>query len=208
MSFDTLSIYLLPIGAILALALFAFAFWKEHQRRNRAWRTFAARRDWGCTSSLASWEIGGLYQGRQVRMNAEQRRDGGKAREYTVVQLELGRALPPDLSIRPERLGDRLLKRVGRRDEEIGDAELDDALALQNLSDEARDVLRAPAVRRQLLVLHQRFARFSIEDERLQLEAHGIPNSVEALESLVAPALLLSDALHDAVEKTRARGHA
>ncbi|MFP2960919.1 hypothetical protein ACLEPN_24690 [Myxococcus sp. 1LA] len=109
------------------------------------------------------------------------------------------------MHIRPEGLTDKFLQVMGRRDEEVGDAELDALLNLKNLSDEARDILRAPGVRRQLALLCRQFTNFTIEDERLTAVKNDMPDSVEELESLVTPALLLSDALHEEAEKALAR---
>ncbi|NOK00805.1 MULTISPECIES: hypothetical protein [Myxococcus] len=47
------------------------------------------------------------------------------------------------------------------------------------------------------MVLCRHFGNFTLEDERRQAVKLGMPDSVEALESMVTPALLLSDALHE-----------
>ncbi|NVJ09688.1 hypothetical protein HUW63_31250 [Myxococcus sp. AM001] len=201
-SWFSLLLYLLVAAAVVKGGL---AFRKSLQRRDQSWRRFAALRDWGYTHSLGTWEMGGLHLGRQFRIRSEYRRSGDKTRLCTVVTLELGQVLPPDLLIRPEGLGDKLLKAVGKRDEEVGDAEVDAMLNLKNLSDEARDLLRAPRVRQQFQRLRRQFQSFTIEDEQLKAERLGMPDSEEALEDLVSPALLLSEALHEAAEQGRAR---
>ncbi|QDE81883.1 hypothetical protein [Myxococcus xanthus] len=196
---------LLHLGIVVAAIAFGFFFWQAHKRRLQAWRDFADRHGWGFTDSMASYKVGGLHRGMPFSMHTEHRRSGKSSQLYTVVRLELGTALPPDLRIGPEGFGDKLLKVFGKRDDEVGDAELDAALDMKNLTDEARDTLRAPRVREQLLLLRQRCANFSIENEELQAEQRGMPDSVDTLESLVAPALDLGDALQEATSKARTR---
>ncbi|AEI62703.1 hypothetical protein [Corallococcus macrosporus] len=202
---------LLPmVLAAIALVLVVTAYWMRHQRRNRAWRQFAALHDWSCIYSLGTWEVAGLHRGRQFRMRTERHQSNGPGQPHTylctVVRLEFGQALPPDVRIRPEGIADKLLKVIGQRDEDVGDAKLDALLNLEYLSDETRDILRAPGVRQQLMTLCRRFTDFTIEGARLTAMKRGMPDSVEALESLVAPALLLSDALHEVAGEAHGRG--
>lgn len=205
MSLESLLPVLPYLLVAVSVAMGGFALWKTHQRRDQSWRQFAALRDWGYTSSLGTSEMAGLHLGRQFRMHTERRSTGKQTRLYTVVTMELGRVLPPDLHIRPEGFTDKFFKVFGRRDEEVGDAELDAMLHLTNLSDEAGDILCAPRVRQQLQLLRRQYVRFTIEDGQLEAERLDMPDSVEALESMVSPALLLSEALHEAAEQGRAR---
>ncbi len=209
MSSDTLASLVPYLLVLAALGLFGVVYWKDHQRRDRAWREFAASRDWDITASWNRWSIDGLHGRKRFQIRTEYIRRGsytrGREYPYAVVSLELGEALPAMTRIRPEKLGRKVLKVFGKSDEEVGDAELDNAFELENLSDEVRAVLRTPDVRRQLLVLRSRFDSFSIEDTQLTARHRGLPNSVATLEALVTPALQLSDALDQAVEGRRER---
>ncbi|AKQ63710.1 hypothetical protein A176_000622 [Myxococcus hansupus] len=138
-------------------------------------------------------------------MQTEHRRIGNSSQFFTVVRLPLNDSLPAELRIVPERFGDKLLKVFGKGDDEVGDAALDEALEIRNLSDAARRVLRAPRVREQLLLLQQHSSHFSIHNEALQVDKRGMPDNVDTLESFVVPALELADALLDAATKERER---
>jgi len=140
-------------------------------------------------------EVEGLYQGQQLSLLTEQRGSGKSRYTVAVVRLDVSHALPVELSLEPETLGDRFLKLVGKRDEELGDAALDEAFDLKRLSPDARAVLRAPRVARPLLRLPRLFSRFSIEGGLLEVEQRGVPETPEGLEALVAPVLELADAL-------------
>lgn len=205
MNLDDPSSVLLHLGIVGAALAFGFLYWMAHRRRLQAWRDFADQHGCDFTESTASYKVRGRYRGKSFSMYTEHRRSGRSSQLFTVVRLELGTSLPPGLRIGPEGFGDKLRKVFGKRDDEVGDAELDAALDMKNLTDEARDTLRAPRVREPLLLLRQRCANFSIENEELQAEVRGMPASVDTLESLVAPALDLGDALREASAKARKR---
>ncbi|MFP2926431.1 hypothetical protein ACLESO_14665 [Pyxidicoccus sp. 3LG] len=191
----------------VAAAVYLFR-WYSMRRRHGDWSTFAARYDWVFSRSWGSLEVQGLHQGRQFSLLTESRGSGNNERRVTVVRLELGDALPSELTLEPEGLGDRFLKLFGKNDEEVGDAELDEALDLRNVTPESRAVLRAPRVRQQLLALKEHYARFSIVGGLLEAEQHGVPDTVAELEQLVAPALALSKALDEAAGPSRRRARA
>ncbi|AKQ69108.1 hypothetical protein A176_006020 [Myxococcus hansupus] len=207
MNSDALLSLLPYLAVFVALGLGGVAYWKDHQRRDQAWKDFAALHGWDITASWNEWSVDGLHRRRRFQLRTEYRRVGKNRSLYTMVYLDLGEAIPIGTRIRPEGLGRKLLKVIGKGDEEIGDAEFDNAFELTHLSDEVRAVLRTPDVRRQLLLLRQRFGTFVIDNEQLQAQLRGMPNSVEALESLVTPALQLSDALDRVVEARRERQH-
>ncbi|SDD38680.1 hypothetical protein [Myxococcus virescens] len=55
------------------------------------------------------------------------------------------------------------------------------------------------------MMICRRFGNVTLEDERRQAVTLGRPDSVEALESMMTPALLLKGALHEVSEQGRAR---
>lgn len=186
----------LGLLVIAVVPLIAYGAWKQHVRRREAWRALAQAHGWSFNHSWGSLEVEGLYQGQQLSLLTERRGHGKNSYSVTVLRLDLGHALPPELSLEPEHFGDRLLKAFGVKDEELGDAALDEAFDLERLSPQARAVLRAPRVAPRLLALPRAYPRFSIEAGLLEAEQRGIPATREALEGLLAPALALADALH------------
>ncbi|WP_148282212.1 hypothetical protein [Corallococcus coralloides] len=65
----------------------------------------------------------------------------GHGRDFhivTIVRHGLGNGLPREVTIRSESLGDRVLGLFGTKDEDVGDASLDKALDLRNLTPKAR----------------------------------------------------------------------
>ncbi len=203
MNVHDLSSILLHVGILAAAAAFAVYAWKAHKRRLRAWRDFADRHCWTYSEDREAFRVHGFHRGIAFSMHTEHRRSGKSSQLFTVVRLPLDAALPAELRIVPERFGDKLLKALGKGDDETGDAELDAALEIRNLTDEAREALRAPRVREQLLRLRKHSTHFAIQHEALQVEKRGMPDRVEALESFVVPALELADALLDLATKAR-----
>jgi hypothetical protein len=199
-----------PVLLVLALASWGGAVWLSLKRRRESWSAFAARNDWSCTTS-AWWDspkIRGRFLGRAFSLCTESRGSGKSQHTVTVLRLELGDTVPPSLHLEPEGLGDKFLKLFGRKDEEVGDKELDAALDLKGVSPEARSILLAPRVRRPLLTVRSHYPRFSIVSGTLMAEQADVADTVDALEALVAPALDLGKAL-DAVARNpeeRVRG--
>ncbi|QSQ20302.1 hypothetical protein JY651_34290 [Pyxidicoccus parkwayensis] len=202
----------LPLGTYvpalliaLFLALMTFALLRSRKNQHEAWKGLAARHDWTFSETPGAMEVQGLHQGRQLSLLTEKRGAGKHRHHVTVLRLDLGDVLGRDLVLEPEGLGDRFLKLFGRRDEETGDAELDAALDLKRVSPEVRALLRAPEVGRRLLALREQAASFSIVAGMLEVEHHGIPETLGALEARVAPALELADALSTARQQLRGR---
>jgi hypothetical protein len=203
MDFEFSSTDLLCPGIALAAIVFGFYYWKTHSRTMKAWQDFAKQHGWEYSTANSTFKIQGLHQGSPFSLYTEWRFSNGHEHLYTLMKLSLANAIPASLCISREALGDKLGKLFGKRDDEIGDAEMDEALDLKNLSDEARDILLAPRVRECLLLLRRRSPYFLIENEELTVWRSGMPKSLEALEFLVVPALELSEALHAAATKAR-----
>jgi hypothetical protein len=195
----------LCLAISVGVIAYGFYYYKTHSRRMKAWEDFASQHGWKYSTGNLEFKVEGLHRGLPFAMYTEWRRSGNSSNIYTVVKLSLAGAVPSSLRISREAVGDKLRKLFGKRDDEIGDEEMDDALDLRNLDEEARDILRAPRVREKLLLLRQRSPYFSIENEELKVSRGGMLKNLEALESLVVPALELSDALHDAAKQVRQR---
>jgi hypothetical protein len=205
MNFDDPSSFLQPLG-VLAVCVVAFViYWQTYKRRIQAWQDFANGRGWDLSQDSTSYKVQGQHRGLYFSLHTEERRSGKSSQLYTVAWVSLANTLPPALHIRSEGFGDRFLKVFGKRDDEIGDAEMDEALNLKNLTDDARNTLRDARVREKLLLLRQRSPTFFIENEELQVVTRGMPDSVEALERMVTPMLELADALHEAATRARSR---
>ncbi|MCP3104449.1 hypothetical protein LZ198_36855 [Myxococcus sp. K15C18031901] len=194
------------IGLTLGLLAggFVYAVW-EQRRRHDAWSGFAAERGWNFSESWGAMEVQGLYQGQQLSVATETRGRGKGRYTTTVVRLDLGDSVPPELHVEREGLGNKLLKLVGVRDEELGDAELDAALDLKGLSPESRQLLLADAVATALLEVRRHNERFCIISGLLEAEHRGTPNSPDKLAARVDPLLALADALHAESGRVRER---
>lgn len=195
MSGDSVQSLLLSLLFLAVLLLVAYVLWTRYQRRLEAWRALARQHGWSFRNSWSALEVEGLHDGQQLSLLTERRGHGKHRYTVTVVRLDVSHALPPELSLEPEGLGDRFLKLLGRRDDELGDEALDEAFDLKRLSPKARAVLRAPRVVPCLLQLRRSFARFSIEAGLLEVEQPGVPGTDAELEALLAPVLDLADAL-------------
>ncbi|NMO17349.1 hypothetical protein HPC49_24145 [Pyxidicoccus fallax] len=191
------------VAALVVLSLMAgFDTARKKKRRRQAWKALSSRHDWGFSERGNTLEVQGLFRGQQLSLLTERRRHRDEHAVATVLRLELS-AMPPEPTVESEGLGDRFLKLFGHGDEEVGDEELDAALDMKRVTPETRALLRNPRVREQLLALHRTFKRFSIEAGLLEAEQRGIPDTVEALEALLAPALGLATALQEAVNGKR-----
>lgn len=201
----------LGFGAGVGTLLVTF-FWKQWKRRCAAWQTFASQRGlrFHETPGVFKYSPGtltmqGLYQGFPLLLFTEYRGSGKNRHLVTVLRLELGAALPPGLIVKPERLGDKVLKLFGVRDEEVGDAALDDAFDLKNVTPRAHAMLVSPRVRGPLIKLGRAYSGFSLESGFLQVEKGEMPETAAELEAFMAPALLLARAVHATEEYTGAR---
>ncbi|WP_164019998.1 hypothetical protein [Pyxidicoccus trucidator] len=199
------------IGLVVAVIMVTVR-WKRWQRRIVAWQSFANQRglEFSVTPGALKYAVGtltmqGVYQGLPLLLFTEYRGHGEYRNIFTLLQLELGDALPPGLSLKPEQLGDLALKLIGYKDEEVGDAELDAALLLKNVTPRARALLVAPRVRGPLLKLGQAYLGFSLEDGFLRVERVGMPGTATELDAFMAPALLLARAVQATKEYTGAR---
>ncbi|MCE9672274.1 hypothetical protein LY474_31155 [Myxococcus stipitatus] len=195
--FLLLTCFLVVGGVLVALG--------ERRRRREAWSRFATERGWQYSESWGQLEVQGLHQERQFSITTETRGRGKSRHTVTVVRLDLGDSVPPELHVEHECLGDKLLKLVGIRDEELGNEVLDAAFDLEGLSPESREVLLADTVARALLEVRRVNERFCIISGLLEAERRGTPSSLEALASRVDPVLDLADALH--AESGRVRGY-
>ena len=208
--------FLLPVlfvGGLLLLVGWAFYSTRQHSLRQReAWSAFAERRDWGYTArgstlALNILEAQGPHRGYQVSLLTEPRSHGRKRHMVTVLRVDLSNLVPPELALTPE---DRLRKLSGGKDAEqedakLGHAELDSALELQGVTPRARELLQGGRVQKHLLKAHKAYAPFSIENGLLEAVQRGVPETPEALEALMAPALELVDALDEAARELKER---
>ena len=178
---------LILVLALLGSAVAGYFAWRTHQKRREAWGAFA--REHGLTLSARGLELRGHHERWPLHLTTETRGHGKHRLTVTVLRLTVGEALPGDFTLEREWLGDKLLKLLGRGDEEIGDAEFDDAFEIQNVSPEVRALLRSATVREHLHRLATTYRRFLIRAGALYVEQAGIPATVEALEAFVRPTL-------------------
>lgn len=205
---STFLMSVLPIvGPLLFVGGFLYLLRRQALRQRDAWSAFAERREWGYTARggmllLNVLEVQGPHHGHQVSLLTELRASGRKRTLSTVLRVDLSNVVPPELALPPE---DRLFKFFGGKDAELGDTALDGALELQGLTPRARQLLQSARVRKHLLEAHKAYAPFSIEDGLLEAVQRGVPETPEALEALMAPALELVDALDEAARQLKAR---
>ncbi|MFY2562421.1 hypothetical protein ACN469_32805 [Corallococcus terminator] len=190
---------LFPVLALLGTALFAVLVLalaaRDKRRQRKAWLVFATRRGWSFTSSKDFMEVQGLHHERQLSLLTEVRGRGQGTYQVMVLRLDVSDLVPQELTLETEGLGDKFLKLFGTRDEELGDVALDSALDLKGLSPESRALLTTPQVGEHLLRAHRHYQRCSIVAGLLEAEHRGVPQSTEALETHIAPALALADTL-------------
>ncbi|MFP2912999.1 hypothetical protein ACLESD_49935 [Pyxidicoccus sp. 3LFB2] len=196
--------YILPIVVPLLFVggLFWLA-WRDTRQQHSVWSAFAARRDWDFTATgkLATvMEIQGLHQGHQVSLLTEHRGSGKSRYDVTVLRVDLGDSVPRRLALSPE---DRLFNFTNDKQGEARDAALGLAIQKGLVTTEVRQVLQEPRVRGHLLELGQHYPRYSIEERLLEAEHRGVPETVEALEAVIAPALALVEALDEAATGAR-----
>jgi hypothetical protein len=197
---------MLCFGGFAGVLYLLLWVWPNHQRKG--WRAVAKRLGWKVTElhAFSRMEVGlevtGLHKGRKFSLRPELRPSGGDRNTVYKLRLELGGTLPKDLSLKSEGLGSRFLNLLGSQDEQLGDAELDSALELKQLTPQARAVLLAPPVRQRLLAMHKRFhgveyfAHFTIENGRFEAEFRpGVIAPRKQLEEVVTLVLGLADAL-------------
>ncbi len=194
------------LGIASIVGYFRWRIWKQQLR---VWQDFAATRGWrfestpGRLFSAGTLKLEGEHAGRPFTMETEHRRQGKHVPIITIVRHELGDGFPREVTIRPETLGDKFFKLVGvKQDEELGDARLDAALDLKNVTPHARAVLLSAGMRRPLLNLVHVFHTFTIEDGTVAAEVvDDVPRTLIELDVLMSPVRELGDAVQDT------RGH-
>ncbi len=194
---DPLHAQLLLSLVFLGLAgLVAYSAWLGLRRRQQAWSDFAQRYGLMLTSvGLSNPRITGIYEGQHLELKVEQRGSGKSRYSVTVLHLRMSDVLSPDFFLEREGLGDKFLKLLGRKDEEIGHEDFDRYFDLKNLDPESATLLRHPDVQQHLFTVARTYHGFSIRHGFLSVEERTVPSSSEALESFVQPALALAQAL-------------
>ncbi len=190
----------LPLLLLTAsLALVLFIIWKTHKVRAAAWAEFASRHG----MHVDGLQIEGTYEGYPMRLETQARGSGSNRHHVTVLHLSTNGSLPPDFSLEPEGFGDKLLKLFGKRDPEIGDEQFDKRFDLSNLTASTIRVLRHPSVQEHLYEMIGYYRAFHIREGWIQAEQRDIPSTVDALEELTGPALLLAHTLEEAARSTK-----
>jgi hypothetical protein len=191
---DTSRTILQALAFLAALLWVGAAIRRSQTKQRRVWSAFATRRGWGFTTSgkrSSVMELQGQHQGHELSLLTEGRGGSEKRCDVTVLRMDLSDTMPRQLSLTPE---DRLFKLLGGKDAQVGGAELDAALELQG----AR-------VRQHLLEVHRAYEHFTLEEGLLEAVYRGIPKTLEELETVLAPALELVDALDEAARQARER---
>lgn len=190
------------LGVGLGVAtLIGYYRWRRWQKQIRLWQEFATTRGWqfmptpGFMYSAGTLSMTGSYAGRPFTVETEHRGQGKSFHIVTIVRHALGDGFPREVTIRPEKVGDKLLKLFGVKDEELGDAGLDAALDLKNVTPHARAVLLSAGMRRPLLNLARGFETFSIENGALAAEVIGVPSTTVEMYGLLTPVRELADAV-------------
>ncbi|WP_426757033.1 hypothetical protein [Myxococcus sp. Y35] len=200
------------IGVGLSVsAVIGYFRWRTWKRQLEVWQGFAKTRGWrfesapGFMYSAGTLKLQGEHAGRPFIVETEHRGSGKHWHIVTIVRHALDDSFPREVTIRPEKLGDKFLKLFGVKDEEIGDATLDAALDLQNVTPQARAILLSSGMRRPLLNLVRTFETFSIEGGQLTAEVIDVPRTTVAMYALLTPARELADAIQDTHGHTRWR---
>ncbi|AKJ06166.1 hypothetical protein ATI61_11089 [Archangium gephyra] len=184
-----------------ALVIVFFIIWYVHKVRVAAWAEFANRHG----MHADGLELEGTYEGYPMRLETQSRGSGKNQYRVTVLHLSTNGALPPEFSLEPEGLGDKLLKLFGKGDEELGDEQFDKRFDLSNLTASATEVLRHPSVQQHLYEMLSYYRAFHIREGWIQAEQRDIPSTADALEELTGPALMLAHTLEEAAGRTQGR---
>ncbi len=197
---DAVMTVLLPLFVFTFLG---FVLWENihTQRKQReAWDAFGQRH--GLSFTPSPLQLEGRHEGCPLRLHTEMRGSGKSRYGVTVLRLDVDDALPGDFELRREGLGNKLLKLLGSKDEELGDADFDAAFQLRNLSPEVNALLRSATVRRHLRTLAS-FHHFAIHAGALHVERRDVPATVEALEDFTRLVLDAAGALREAARRAR-----
>jgi hypothetical protein len=176
----------------------AYLAWKAHSNRVEVWGRFVKIQGLG----PRGLRIEGTYEGFPVMMENQTRGAGRSRYTVAVLRLSVGSTLPPEFSLEPEGLGDKMRHLFGTHDPEIGDPRFDQLFDLKNLSPETVSVLRDEGVQRQLYGMVKAYAHFHIRDGWIQAERRRVPAKEEDLEEFLSHALQLARALGQATQRS------
>ncbi|MCP3057711.1 hypothetical protein LXT21_02855 [Myxococcus sp. K38C18041901] len=189
-------------------SLIGYVRWKRWNQQLQTWEGFAKTRGWsfmarsGFMYSAGTMEMKGRYAGRSITVETEHRGFGRYFHIVTIVRHGLGNGFPREVAIRPETLDDTVLRLFGTKDEDIGDASLDNALDLRNVTPKARAILLSPGMRQPLLDLARAFETFSIENGVLTVTVVAVPRTPLEMYELLKPVRELVDAARDTLGDT------
>ncbi|QSQ10997.1 hypothetical protein [Myxococcus landrumensis] len=189
--------------ALLSLAITLWVNYRIDQTTKRVWHIFATARDWSYAEIARQLEVLGLHHGAQVSLVTEYRHQGRGAQRVAVLRVDMSDILPSSLHLEPKHFLDRVLQVFDKKDNEVGDQQLDAALYLKDLTPEVRAYVVAPQVKESLLRVSKGYRHFVIIGGLLEVTYHrGVPFTAVDLEKFVAPALAFVDALRTAVNPT------
>lgn len=197
---------LLPIAAFGVALVGGLIYWKLHQAKSAVWAEFAHLHG----LSAEGLSVAGSYEGYDLKLETELRhehRHVGKDQSYTVTVLRLSTqgALPKNFSLEPEGLGDKLLKFMELEDAEIGDQDFDERFELSGLTAMTIRVLRDASVQQHLYEMANHYESFAIRSGWIHAEHRGNPSSVDELEELTGPALMLAHTLDETSRRLKGR---
>ncbi|MCY0997395.1 hypothetical protein OWM54_09635 [Myxococcus sp. MISCRS1] len=204
-----IGIFASVFGVGLGVAsIIGYVRWKHWKQQLQVWEGFAKTRGWsfmarsGFMYSAGTMEMKGRHAGRSITVETEHRGYGRHFHIVTIVRHGLGNGFPREVVIRPETLGDTVLRLFGNKDEDVGDASLDNALDLRNVTPKARTFLLRTEMKQPLLNLARAFEHFSIEDGVLTVAVIAVPRTTIELYELLKPVRELADAVRDTLGDT------
>ncbi|WP_223750348.1 hypothetical protein [Myxococcus sp. XM-1-1-1] len=204
-----IGIFASVFGVGLGVAsIIGYIRWKHWKQQLQVWEGFAKTRGWsfmarsGFMYSAGTMEMKGRHAGRSITVETEHRGYGRHFHIVTIVRHGLGNGFPREVVIRPETLGDTVLRLFGNKDEDVGDASLDNALDLRNVTPKARTFLLRTEMKQPLLNLARAFEHFSIEDGVLTVAVIAVPRTTIELYELLKPVRELADAVRDTLGDT------
>jgi hypothetical protein len=195
---DTLDMLILPTCAVGVVTSILLMYWM----RERAWRTVAQR--YGLMRSIqADTLLGriieapyvtGEYEGGSLVLTTESRGSGRSRSVYTVLRFYPG-CFSGGLSLSREGLGRKLVKALGREEEQLGIEDFDKRVFIEGVSESDRRLLADPGVQRALLALFRAFPSAFYKHGTLQVERYGHVGTVRTLEGMLKRAGAVSAAL-------------
>ncbi|MFP2960917.1 hypothetical protein ACLEPN_24680 [Myxococcus sp. 1LA] len=178
--------------------------WKQQLQ---VWEEVAAERGWqfqstpGFRYSAGTLPLKGTHAGRSLTVETEHRGTGKQFNIFTIVRHERGIGFPRELTIGPETLrGDKFLKLFGVKGEQAGNASLDAALGLHDVTPKVRAFLRHGDMQRTLLNVDHAFRTFTIKGGGLTAEVLDVPRTRAGLYALLTPVRGLADAVRSIQE--------